>query len=166
MQKCQNLKFLSFWWLLVPKLKNAGRIFRHVNHVKYHENDQKWSILDQIWWISIILTIYWILLLLTLNNDHFLIDFEFLATYESKVANFYHADFQNLRFLHIRWPFWGYHIQVMNVENDPNGLFLVKNWPKLGQKWPFFGHFLIKNAIFLQNYVKKREEITKNLEIF
>ena len=53
------------------------------------------------------------------KNDHFMIDIECLAACGSKVAKFHHPDFLNFEFWYFRWPFSGYHIQVMNRENDP-----------------------------------------------
>ena len=85
-----------------------------------------------------ILTIY---LITALKNDHFMIDIECLAACGSKVAIFNHPDFLNFEFLHFRWPFSGYHIQVMNRENDPK-------WPIFGQKWPKLAKIGPKMAIF------------------
>ena len=75
-----------------------------------------------------------------------MIDFEFLAAYGSKVAKFYHPDFCNFEFWHFRWTFSGYHIQVMNQENDP--------------KWPIFGQNRPKSAKIDQNRAKNGHFLT------
>ena len=81
-----------------------------------------------------------------------MIYFEFLAAYGSTDTHFHRPDFQNLELCHFRWLFWGYHIQVMNQENDPKWPIFGQKLVKIGQKIAIFGPFLDQTRRFLRKF--------------
>ena len=137
--------------------------FNFKNYQKYPKIIKNSLFFDQIGWISIMLTIYWII---TLKNDHFMIYFEFLAVYGSTVAKCYHPDFWNVEFWHFRWPFSGYHIQVTNQENYPKLPIFCQKWSKLAKILPKIDIFWSKTPFCDQILWINVKKIRKYLEIF